>query len=123
LRLREGVQAYIEAKQSSGLFYETGAWYLVAFEKYAGNLPLGRISQRHVATFLRGPQTAAVTWHSKYNLLRGFFSYWVARRELSGLPMPPRRQPAEAIGAGFDDVSAISAPIQERPAYSLEAKQ
>jgi integrase/recombinase XerD len=92
--LLEGIHNYIERKQSAGLFFDVGARNLFAFSKYVGDVPLEVINQRHILTFLDGPQSSAITWHSKYSILKHFFSFWIARRELSGLPMPPKRAPA-----------------------------
>src|SRR6185369_17018459 len=58
------------------------------------NIEMSTITERRVASFLNGPHTSAVTWHQKYNLLRNFFLFWVARSAMRAAPMPPRRPPA-----------------------------
>ena len=43
--------------------------------------------------FLDGPGTSIVTWHQKYNQLRNFFLFWVARDAMRAAPIPPPRSP------------------------------
>src|ERR1700691_2691183 len=66
---------------------------LSAVFRHAGNVEIGRITERKVASFLDGPLTSAVTWQHKYNLLRNFFMFWVARDALRAAPMPAPRPP------------------------------
>lgn len=62
-----------------------------------GNISLESITPREVLTVLDGPQTSLCTWMVRYRLLRRFFDYWLARGEISALPMPvkpiERQQP------------------------------
>ena len=93
MKLREGVQLYVDGKRVGGADYAKGIQTLSAFCKHAGNVEMSRISERKVASFLDGPGTSAVTWQHKYNLLRNFFLFWVARDALRAAPMPLRRPP------------------------------
>jgi integrase/recombinase XerD len=93
MKLREGVQVYVDGKRLGGADYAKGIQTLSAFCRHAGNVELSRISERKVASFLDGPSTSPVTWQHKYNLLRNFFLFWVARDALRSAPMPPPRPP------------------------------
>ena len=93
MKLREAVQVYVNGKRAGGADYAKGIQTLSAFCRHAGNVELSRISERKVASFLDGPGTSAVTWQHKYNLLRNFFLFWVARDALRSAPMPPPRPP------------------------------
>lgn len=93
MKLLEGVQTYVEGKRSGGAAYAKGIQSLASFCRHAGDVTLSNISERQVASFLEGPRTSAITWRNKYNLLRSFFLFWVARNAMSTVPMPPPRPP------------------------------
>ena len=93
MKLRDGVQVYVDGKRASGAIYAKGTQTLSAFCRDVGNVDLNRISERKVTSFLDGPRTSNGTWRQKYNLLRNFFLFWVARDALLAAPMPPPRLP------------------------------
>ncbi len=101
MKLREGVQVYVDGKRVGGAVYTKGIQTLSAFCRHAGNVELSRITKRKVASFLDGPRTSAVTWHGKYNLLRNFFLFWVARDALRAAPMPLPRPPVTSTFAPY----------------------
>ena len=89
MRLLDGVQTYVDGKRIGGANYAKGIQSLSAFCRHAGNVELNRIRERQVASFLDGPHTSPVTWRNKYNLLKSFFLFWVARNAmLSGADAP-----------------------------------
>jgi integrase/recombinase XerD len=93
MRLLEGVQTYVDGKRIGGANYAKGIQSLSAFCRHAGDVELKSIRERKVASFLDGPHTSPVTWRNKYNLLKSFFLFWVARNAISAVPMPPQRPP------------------------------
>ena len=93
MKLLDGVRTYVEGKRSGGADYAGGTRSLASFCRHAGNVDLSSISERQVASFLDGPQTSPRTWRHKYNSLRNFFLFWVARSAMPALPMPPARPP------------------------------
>ncbi|MBZ5687746.1 MAG: tyrosine-type recombinase/integrase [Acidobacteriia bacterium] len=93
MKLRDGVRVFVDGKRVGGTVYAKGMQTLSAFCRHAGNVELSKISERRVASFLDGPRTSAVTWQHKYNLLRNFFLFWVARDALPAAPMPAPRPP------------------------------
>src|SRR5580658_2139305 len=93
MRLLDGVQTYVDGKRIGGANYAKGIQSLSAFCRHAGNVELSSVSERQVASFLEGPRTSAITWRSKYSLLKSFFLFWVARNAISAVPMPPQRPP------------------------------
>ena len=93
MRLGDAIQAYVDGKRLGGAIYAKGTQSLSSFCRHAGNIELSIITERKVASFLDGPNTSAVTWHQKYNLLRNFFLFWVARNAMRAAPMPPPRPP------------------------------
>lgn len=93
MKLRDGVQVYVDGKRTGGAVYAQGAQTLSAFCRHVGNVDLNSITERQVASFLDRPRTSNVTWRKKYNLLRSFLLFWVARDALLAAPMPPARLP------------------------------
>jgi integrase/recombinase XerD len=98
MKLREGIELYLEARKSEGTPWVKGAQNLRALYRHVGDLPLDRIHVNHVVPILDGPLTAAATWYNKYGALRQFFRYWKVRNEIYRLPLPPpRRAPAQTF--------------------------
>jgi len=93
MKLLEGVQTYVDGKRLGGAGYAKGIQSLTSFCRHAGNVSLSSITEHQVTSFLDGPRTSAITWRLKYNLLRNFFLFWVARNAVPTLPMPPPRPP------------------------------
>src|SRR5258708_38214992 len=96
MKLHEGVDAYVDGRRTYGAVYPNGIQTLSAFCRYAGNEPLGTVRERQVAAFLDGPATSEATWQNKFNYLRRFFLFWLARNAISALPLPLRSPPVES---------------------------
>lgn len=98
MNLKDGIQSYVDARQSEGAPWAKGAQNLWSFQNYIGDVPIEEIRINDVVAFLNGPGTSPVTWYKKYSVLRGFFRYWKARNEVSNLPLPPpRRSPVQTF--------------------------
>jgi len=91
MKLFEHIRSFVERKRTQGYNYVASASILSAFCAHVGDIPLDRITERQVASFLAGPRTSTNTWRGKYGLLKIFFEFWAARGELQALPMPPIR--------------------------------
>jgi integrase/recombinase XerD len=92
LNLTEAKDTYIERKRGMGLDYSSFAKTLKSFVEPIGNLSLERVTAREVLAFLDRAKISPATWEQKYNLLRGFFDYWLAHGEIKVLPMPVKRK-------------------------------
>lgn len=92
MNLIRAIEGYVERKRSEGLSYRHTAWYLMALSKRLGDVSLENVTTREILIFLDGPKTSPGTWMAKYRLLRAFFDFWLARGEISDLPMPVRRK-------------------------------
>lgn len=92
MRLREGIQAYIEVKQSEGTPWTKGIQNLHALFRQIGDLPIDQIPASEIEAFLDGAPSSAGTWYNKYCVLRQFFHYWAVRNEISYIPLPPPRR-------------------------------
>lgn len=93
MKLREGIQQYVQDKQAQGMRFSGGNQKLISFCRHVGDIPLDKIRPKQVLTFLDGPRTSVFTWAAKYNLLLNFFRFWVVRDLMRSLPMPPPRRP------------------------------
>lgn len=92
MNLVAAIETYVQRKRAEGLAYVSSASYLVALGRQIGNVPLGSVTAREILTFLDSPGASSGTWMVKYRLLRGFFDFWLARREIDALPMPVKRK-------------------------------
>jgi integrase len=98
MNILEGIEVYVEARQSEGTPWARGAKYLRSLSRQVGDVDLARIRVNDVAAFLDGPLTSPITWYKKYSVVRGFFRYWKARNEIYVVPLPPpRRSPVQTF--------------------------
>ncbi len=93
MKLKNSIQLYVDEQRTNGIAFTKGDQILASFCRHVGNVVLDEIRPRQVLTFLEGPRTSALTWSRKYSLLRNFFLFWVAQRELRSLPLPAPRKP------------------------------
>lgn len=94
MTLFESIRTYVDRKRSFGLRYEISGRNLRSFANQVGDIPLGSVTPRQIASFLDGPRTSTSTWRAKFNLIKHFFEYWAARGMLQTLPMPKIRPPS-----------------------------
>ena len=95
MKLHQSIEQYVEAKRAAGMSFTTGSSRLLSFCRQIGDVSLDTIRPDQIRNFLDGPRTSDLTWTAKYNLLRQFFLFWVARDLMCSLPMPPSRRPAK----------------------------
>jgi integrase/recombinase XerD len=123
MKLTEGVEAYVDRKRAGGLVYEKATQNLHGFCRHVGDLPLSRVSSRHVLTFLNGPRTSTVTWRGKYSLLKHFFDFWESRGEVLVVHMPPPRPPVRQTFVPHiytrDEVRSLLEAIRRYPTQFL----
>jgi integrase/recombinase XerD len=107
--LSEAIEAYIHRKQSMGRKYHNCAKELRAFVRLHPTLQLSDLRTNHLANFLNCRPLRRETWISRYRGLRTFLSYWISRRQLVSLPMPPPRRPGRRVFTPY-----IFTPLQMR---------
>jgi integrase/recombinase XerD len=95
MKLQQSIEVYAEEKRAAGIDFIGGNERLVSFCRHVGDIPLEKIRYDQVGDFLDGRHTSDLTWLSKYNALRSFFLFWIARDRMRSLPMPPPRRPPE----------------------------
>jgi integrase/recombinase XerD len=95
MKLFAAIEKYIEMKRSLGVSNKWGAGMLRAFSRQIGDVSIRSVSRANVLRFLDLGRTSDVTWMVKYRMLKAFFDYWIARREVGESPMP---RPKAAAG-------------------------
>jgi len=83
---------YVEMKHLMGVSFGLGTQVLDAFKAYSGDILLGSVKKVQVLGFLERSTLPDVTWVIRYQVLRAFFEFWLAREKLTQLPMPPSRR-------------------------------
>lgn len=91
MTLEEGINFYVQRKQSAGISFAKGYQTYRAFLRTVGNLSLAKVNVDHVVQFLSRFQTSASGFRKGHGLLRHFFEYWAAHGEIAESPMPPNR--------------------------------
>ena len=95
MKLRQSIDHYVDDKHAMGFDFLTGSRSLSAFYLSVGDISLDMIRTEQILRFLDSSQASDATWVRKYNLIRAFFLYWLARDRMRSLPMPPPRRPAK----------------------------
>jgi integrase/recombinase XerD len=88
MRVEQAVATYVAYKQSLGMRFATEARALKSFSKSVGNVDLDRIGSRQVRTFLDGNGPMTRFWHRKFDALRGFYRFCLARGYCHHVPLP-----------------------------------
>ena len=91
MKLSEGIEQYLQYKQTRGIGFEKGYKNFQGFSKGLGEIGLAEIQTRDVLRFLNGPKTSAVTFRGKHSQLRYFFEYFAVREIIPEFSMPPNR--------------------------------
>lgn len=91
MKLSAAIGRYVEVKQSFGISFKRGERVLRALSRQVGGVPVRSVTKWQVLNFLDGARTSNVAWMMKYRMLKAFFEYWMARNEVSELPIPRSR--------------------------------
>lgn len=95
MRLQDGIELYLDSRQTNTAPWSKGAQCLRSFHRQVGNLALDKVRVDDVVQFLDGSPILATTRYNKYSIVRQFFLYWKARQEVHSLPLPPPRRTPE----------------------------
>jgi site-specific recombinase XerD len=88
MKVEQAVATYVAYKQSLGMRFATEARALKSFSKSVGNVDLDRVGSRQVRTFLDGSGPMTRFWHRKFDALRGFYRFCLARGYCHHVPLP-----------------------------------
>ncbi len=88
MKVDQAVAAYVGFKQSLGIRFSTEARTLKSFSKSVGRVDLDRVGPMQVRVFLEGNGPLTRFWHRKFDALRGFYRFCVARGYCRRDPLP-----------------------------------
>jgi hypothetical protein len=79
MRLSEVIDAYVAAKTSLGMSFDSARRLLGQLSREIGNPPIDEVQAEAVAAFLRGSGALNATWGLKYRILSGFYKFAISR--------------------------------------------
>ena len=92
MKLSSAIDRYVETKRLVfGVSFKTGSRILQTFCRWSHNTSIRSVRTWHVQTFLDRRPASDVTWVVNYRTLKAFFEFWMARNQISELPLPRSR--------------------------------
>jgi integrase/recombinase XerD len=88
MKLHKAVKQYIALKQSLGFRFQSQSVILAAFSKAMGKVSLGQVKPRAVRAYLDGSGPVTRHWHYKWQTLRPFYRFAMARGWVRRSPLP-----------------------------------
>jgi len=88
MTLQKAVKQYIALKRSLGFRFDGDGVILNAFSKAMGKVSLGRVKPKAVRAYLDGKGPVTRHWHRKWEALRPFYRFAVARGLVRRSPLP-----------------------------------
>ena len=90
MKLHDAVTQYIDHKRALGMRFKAEDAILRALCRALGDVALTQIQAELVTAFLNGRNPLEITsnWHKKYNVIRGFYRFALARGMAQTSPLP-----------------------------------
>jgi integrase/recombinase XerD len=88
MRLSALATQYVAYKQSMGMRFHTEARTLRSFCRTMGDIAVADIAADRVHAYIAGSGPVTLFWHRKYEVLRGFYRFAMARGYVAGSPLP-----------------------------------
>jgi integrase/recombinase XerD len=88
MTLSSVVSQYVAYKQDMGMRFHTEARTLKSFCRTMGDTALADVAADRVHAFIAGAGPVTRFWHRKYEVLRGFYRYAMARGYVNRSPLP-----------------------------------
>jgi integrase/recombinase XerD len=88
MTLHKAIEQYIALKQSLGFRFHGQSVILAAFSKAMGKVSLGQVKPRAVRAYLDGSGPVTRHWHYKWQTLRPFYRFAMARGWVRRSPLP-----------------------------------
>jgi integrase len=96
MRISRAIEQYLVMKRVMDISFKTGSKVLQSFRMETGDVSLRSIRKWDVEAFLERSILSDVTWLLRHRILKAFFEHWMARGQLSELPIPPARRTGTA---------------------------
>ena len=88
MKLSALTSQYVAYKQAMGMRFHTEARTLQSFCRTMGDIAVADIAIERVHAYLAGTGPVTRFWHRKYDVLRGFYRYAMARGYTASAPLP-----------------------------------
>src|SRR6516162_2225275 len=88
MKLSTLTSQYVAYKQAMGMRFHTEAQTLQSFCRTMGDIAVADIAIERVHAYLAGTGPVTRFWHRKYEVLRGFYRYAMARGYTASAPLP-----------------------------------
>jgi integrase/recombinase XerD len=85
------VELFVERKRVCGYEYDWSARILRNLAVFVSNIDISLVTTGHIHAYLSCGSLTPNTWRSHRSLIRRFFAYWFARRQVSGIPEVEQR--------------------------------
>lgn len=88
MKLTALTSQYVDYKQGMGMRFQTEARTLRSFCRTMGDIAVAEIAVDHVHAYIAGKGPITRFWHRKYEVLRGFYRFALARGYVDSSPLP-----------------------------------
>jgi len=88
MKLSALTSQYVAYKQAMGMRFHTEACTLQSFCRTMGDIGVADIAADRVHAYIAGAGPVTRFWHRKYEVLRGFYRYAMARGYTASAPLP-----------------------------------
>ena len=88
MKLSAVTSHYVAHKQAMGMRFHTEARTLRSFCRTMGDITIADVAADRVHAYLTGAGPVTSFWHRKYEVLRGFYRFAMARGYASSCPLP-----------------------------------
>jgi len=88
MKLSALTSQYVAYKQAMGMRFHTEACTLQSFCRTMGDIAVADIAADRVHAYIAGAGPVTRFWHRKYEVLRGFYRYAMARGYTASAPLP-----------------------------------
>src|SRR6516225_7371555 len=88
MKLSALTSQYVAYKQAMGMRFHTEARTLQSFCRTMGDIAVADIAADRVHAYIAGAGPVTRFWHRKYDVLRGFYRFAIARRYVTNSPLP-----------------------------------
>ena len=101
MKLHTALEQYIALKRSLGFRFHSESVILTAFSKTMGNVSLGQVKPRALRAYLDGKGPITRHWHRKWETLRPFYRFAMARGLVRRSPVPTQAPKIDAIFTAY----------------------
>jgi len=88
MKLSALTSRYVAYKQAMGMRFHTEARTLRSFCRTMGDIAVADIAADRVQSYIAGVGPVTRFWHRKYDVLRGFYRFAIARGYAASAPLP-----------------------------------